>query len=110
MDLTKNLPAVKDFRIYGKFYNVTKNELINKIPDNILHHIYPNYLVKGTMITNNEMITIQKYCIILREEADYEDKLENLKNQKELQIRRLEDRIHLYYLNMLESCKCLNKK
>jgi hypothetical protein len=42
----------------------------------------------------------------MKEIAEYEDEFEKIKDQKELQLRRLEDRIHSYYLNRSKHCTC----
>jgi hypothetical protein len=68
-------------------------------------HIYPNYFFEN----NCDELTkeaIKCHCINLQEQARYEDKIEDLKNKKELQIRRLEQRIHNYYQNKYKNCKC----
>lgn len=109
MDVIKNLPNVKDFRIYGKFHNISKLELCNEIPTSILNHIFPNYLFSKNKIDPANLEMIKKYCIILKDQAEYEDNLKDLSDKKELQIRRLEDKIHFYYLNIHKPCKCSNK-
>lgn len=110
MEVPKNLPTVKDFRQYGRFHNLPKIDLYSEIPLQILYHIYPNYLFLGKTISNQTLELIKEHCLIVKDQAEYEDKIENLKNEKELQLRRLEDRIHSYYFKKIDSCSCkINK-
>ena len=108
MDISKKLPTVKDFRAYGRFANVRDLDKYNELPLIILYHIYPNYL----FLSDNEQPSpiilnfIKQHCLIMKEIAEYEDEFEKIKDQKELQLRRLEDRIHSYYLNRSKHCTC----
>lgn len=57
-------------------------------------------------ISSETMNLIKTHCIILKKQAEFEDNIEQLRDQKELQIRRLEDKIHKYYLNKYKDCQC----
>lgn len=110
MDCFKNFPTIKDFRQYGKFHTIPKINLYNEIPLQILYHIYPDYYLIEHDITSDTKEWIKNHCIIMKEQAEYEDRIDQLKNEKELQIRRLEDVIHTFYLNIISSCpSCINK-
>lgn len=110
MEITLNLPSIKDFRIYGRFHHLPKLDLYSEIPLSILCYVYPRYLFIKDKIRSESLEFLKHHCIILKEQADYEDNITNLKDQKELQIRRLEDRIHSYYRNMNKFCKCKKRK
>ena len=109
MDLFEKLPTVRDFRLYGRFYNISDLEHDKELPLSIICYIYPDYLFKDYELDSNIKNLIKKHCILLREQANYEDNIEDLKIKKELQIRRLEERIHKYYKNKYRDCKCFHK-
>jgi hypothetical protein len=110
MDTLEKLPTVKDFRIYGRFYNLSDLDPYQELPVTILCYVFPSYFF-NTNICNAEIKdAIKHYCLYLKQQAIYEDSIEDLKNKKELQIRRLEERIHKYYLNKYSSCKCFQRK
>lgn len=110
MEDYKNLPTVKDFRRYGRFHELPKLDLYNEIPLVLLYYICPQYYLNENKINSNLKELIKNHCIIMKEQAEYEDKIEQLKNEKELQIRRLEDQIHNFYLNIIGSCQsCIYK-
>ena len=106
MDLSKRLPTVKDFRAYGKFADVQDLDKYKDIPLVILCHIYPDYLFISDQISLEVLDIIRNHCLVMKQFAEYEDKYEKLKDQKELQLRRLEDKIHSYYLNREKFCNC----
>lgn len=110
MEASLNLPTVKDFRMYGRFHHLPKVDLYSDPPLSILCYVFPKYLLYKDKIKPEILEFLKLHCMILKEQADYEDNVTNLKDQKELQIRRLEDRIHSYYLNVNKSCKCKKKK
>lgn len=109
MEVLPNLPTVKDFKLYGKFYNLKELNEFTEIPIKILYHIFPNYLFIKDNIDQHSKELIKNHCLILKEQAQYEDHVEYLKNLKELQIRRLEDRIHYYHL-FKKTCTCSKNK
>ncbi len=106
MEVKPYLPTVKDFKMYGKFHNIIGLDLYSEVPLQILYHIYPDYLFQKETIAQDTLELIKTHCIIMKEQAKYEDHVEYLKNLKELQIRRLEDRIHYFYLFKKSVCKC----
>ncbi len=106
MEVSKRLPTIKDFRLYGRFHSLPKLDIYNDIPLSILYYVFPNYFIIQEKIKPEILDFLKQLCMMLKDEAEYEDRMENLKDQKELQIRRLEDRIHSYYLNINQTCKC----
>lgn len=106
MDLSKRLPTIKDFRAYGKFGYLQDLDKYKELPLTILCYIYPDYLFISSQIDTETLNLIKNHCIVMKQFAKYEDEVEKLKDQKELQIRRLEDKIHNYYLNREKICKC----
>jgi hypothetical protein len=109
MDISKRLPTIKDFRTYGKFGHLQDLDKYKELPLAILYHIYPDYLFLSGEIPAETLNLIKSHCIVMKEFAKYEDEFEKLKDQKELQIRRLEDKIHNYYLSRENDCKCSMK-
>lgn len=106
MDISKRLPTVKDFRAYGKFANLQDLDKYKELPLSLLYHIYPNYLFMNDQISPKILDLIRNHCMVMKQFALYEDEFEKLKDQKELQLRRLEDKIHNYYLDREINCNC----
>jgi len=106
MDIINKLPTVKDFRLYGRFHDLPELDLYQEIPAIIMNYIYPAYSFMETEVSADLITRIKMHCIIAKKQAIYEDNVETLKDQKELQIRRLEDKIHSIYST---KCKCYTK-
>ena len=106
MDLSRRLPTVKDFRAYGKFADLQDLDKYKELHLELLCYIYPDYLFISDQISVDVLNLIKNHCIVMQHFAEYEDRYEKLKDQKELQLRRLEDKIHSYYLNREKFCNC----
>jgi len=106
MEVSERLPTVKDFRLYGKFHSLPEIDPSSDVPLIILIHIFPNYLFMKENLSPETLYLIKTHCILTKQQAQWEDNIEKLKDQKELQIRRLEDKIHSFYLNKKIHCKC----
>jgi len=88
------LPNVSDFKRYGRFHNMPGLSPQFGIPGDILAYIFPNfYLMDQTTIPEDFQTKLKEHCLYLKRLAEYEDFIQDLNDQKELQIRRLEDKI-----------------
>jgi len=91
---TLRLPNVSDFKRYGRFHNMPGLTHQFGIPGDILAYIFPNYYLMDQTILPEEFLNkLKEHCLYLKRLAEYEDFIQDLNDQKELQIRRLEDKI-----------------
>ena len=87
------LPKVEDFKQYGRFHGIENLDMYHEIPLDILFYVFPNYIFSKEKISKKMMNDLRLHCILCERSAKYEDKVTTLNDQKELQIRRLEERI-----------------
>ena len=92
-----NYPSVKDFRKYGRFYQVEYFDVNTKIPTEILFYSFPDYFINRRKPSSKILDNLKNHCIEARKQALYEDQMQDLNDQKELQIRRLEEKFQQKY-------------
>lgn len=87
------LPSVADFRRFGRFHCIKDLNIYHELPDEILCYVVPNYYFTKKWISRKVIENLRLHCINLKKQAEYEDFIQNLQDQKELMIRRLKDKI-----------------
>lgn len=100
-----NLPTVSDFRKNGRFYHLENLDIYHDIPEELLCHIFPYYFFSKKQLNKSFIENYKYFCINLKKRADYDDYLQELLDQKELLLRRLEDKIRSGILKKNVSCK-----
>lgn len=87
-------PTIDDFRRYGRLHQAPVFDAYTPLPGDILAFIFPNYyLMDDKAIPEDKLIKLTLFCLNLRKQAEYEDFVQDLNDQKELQLRRLEEKI-----------------
>ena len=92
-----NYPSVKDFRKYGRFHQIDYFDQTTKIPTEILFYSFPDYFINKRKPNDKILNNLKNHCIESRKQALYEDQMQDLNDQKELQIRRLEEKFQQKY-------------
>jgi len=87
------LPTVTDFRRFGRFHLIQDLTIYHDIPSDLLCHIIPNYYIIKNRISKKIINKLKLYCIYLKNQANYEDFVQTLEDQKELLIRRVKDKL-----------------
>lgn len=87
------LPKLEDFKKYGRFHAIENLDLYHDVPLDILFYVFPNYIFSKDKVSKKMLNDLKLHCILCKRRAEYEDKMENLNDQKELQLRRFEDKI-----------------
>ena len=95
------LPTIKDFRRYGKFYDLPKIDVYTDLPLLILCNIHNEYIFKPNILTDSFLEKLKLHCMVLQNIAKYEDFIEDLKTSRELQMRRLEEKLFHFYFHKL---------
>lgn len=93
------IPTLEDFKKYGRFHSVEDLDLYHELPLDILFYVFPNYIFSRDKIPRKMLDKLRLHCILCKRRADYEDKMQELNDQKELQLRRFEDKIKKHYSN-----------
>jgi len=102
------LPKVADFRKYGPLHHI-ELDLYNPIPGDLLAFIFPYYyLYEDEILDEARVFKLRLFCINLRKKAEYEDYIQEIKDTKELQLRRLEDKLSEKLKN--QTCTKCRKK
>jgi len=96
------LPSVKDFKKFGKFYNLPKIDVYSDLPLLILCSLNENYIFNPKIIPQETLEKIKLHCSVLQELAKHEDFIRDCKDTHELQIRRLEDKLLHFYLYKID--------
>lgn len=92
------LPTILDFKRYGRFHQMPGLQPQFDIPGDILAHIFPYYyLMEKDAIPYELLLKLKEHCLYLKRVAEYEDFIQDLNDQKELQIRRLEEKFKNKY-------------
>lgn len=94
-----NLPTVADFRKYGRFYHIQDLDIYHEIPNEIIFFVFPHIFFVKHRINKKFIENLRNFCINLKKQADHEDYIQELKDRKELLIRRLEDKLRNKLLN-----------
>ncbi len=90
---TTTLPTVADFRRHGRFYHIENLDIYHNIPNELICYIFPHYFFQKKILNLKFIENYKNFCINLKKCAEYEDHIQEITDQKELLIRRLEDKI-----------------
>lgn len=104
-DRNIRLPTVADFRRYGPLHQAPAFDIYNNLPGDVLVFIFPNYfLLEENVISEDYLVKLRLFCFYLRKQAEYEDFIQEMNDQKELQLRRLEEKLNEKYKKMSKTC------
>jgi|APCry1669190288_1035285.scaffolds.fasta_scaffold23086_3 hypothetical protein len=86
------LPTVTDFRRFGRFHLISNLSPTHPIPDDLIFYILPNYFFFKEHVSKKFLQNYKRFCLALKKQAVFEDYIKDLSDQKELLLRRLEDK------------------
>jgi len=100
---TCHWPQVEDFKRYGYFHGIQNLDIYHDVPSEILCYMFPYYHFMGDKIKPKFLRKLKLHCIYLKHRAEYEDRIMEKKDQKELLINRVEKIVEK---KCLENCCC----
>ncbi len=87
------MPIVTDFRRFGRFHMIHDLDIYHDLPGELLCHIFPDYIFVKGKVCKKFMEKLKMYCVYLKKQAEYEDLIQNLLDEKELLIRRVKENL-----------------
>ncbi len=87
------MPTVTDFRRFGRFHMIQDLDIYHDLPSELLCHIFPGYIFEKGKMCKKFAEKLKIYCVCLRKQAEHEDLVQCLLDEKELLIRRVREKL-----------------